>query len=70
VRARSTELSVAHRAVLDAALGIGDERPPEHFRIAMAVLELLSEAATERPLLLIAEDAHWLAPGGPSLNAR
>ena len=62
VRARShaAGLSPAHRSVLDAALGIGDEHPPEHFRIALAVLDLLSEAAARRPLLLIAEDAHWL----------
>ena len=28
----------------------------------MAVLDLLSEVAAEAPLLLIAEDAHWLDP--------
>ena len=33
---------------------------PEHFRIALAVLDLLSDAATDTPLLLVAEDAHWL----------
>jgi AAA ATPase domain len=60
VRSYSAGLSQAHRSVLEAALGIGDEHPPEHFRIALAVLDLLSEAATNRPLLLIAEDAHWL----------
>jgi DNA-binding CsgD family transcriptional regulator len=60
VRSYSAELSPAHRSVLQAALGIGEEHPPEHFRIALAVLDLLSEAAASRPLLLIAEDAHWL----------
>jgi DNA-binding CsgD family transcriptional regulator/SAM-dependent methyltransferase len=59
-RSHSAELSPAHRSVLDAALGMGEEHPPEHFRIALAVLDLLSEAAASRPLLLIAEDAHWL----------
>ena len=59
-RSHAAGLSPAHRSVLDAALGIGDEHPPEHFRIALAVLDLLSEAAASRPLLLIAEDAHWL----------
>src|SRR5204863_7953584 len=53
-------LPAAHQAVLEAALGVGDDEPPEHFRIALAVLDLLSEAATDRPLLLVAEDAHWL----------
>ena len=59
-RSHAAGLSPAHRSVLDAAFGIGDEHPPEHFRIALAVLDLLSEAAASRPLLLIAEDAHWL----------
>ena len=60
VRSQATRLTATHQAVLDAALGIGDDEPPERFRIAMAVLDLLSEAATDRPLLLVAEDAHWL----------
>ena len=37
-----------------------DGAAPEHFRIAMAVLDLLSEVAADAPLLVIAEDAHWL----------
>ena len=49
VRSYSAELSPAHRSVLQAALGIGEEHPPEHFRIALAVLDLLSEAAASRP---------------------
>lgn len=60
VRSQATGLTAAHQAVLDAALGVGDDQPAEHFRIALAVLDLLSDAATDRPLLLIAEDAHWL----------
>ena len=48
VRSHAAGLSPAHRSVLDAALGIGDEHPPEHFRIALAVLDLLSEAAAAR----------------------
>jgi DNA-binding CsgD family transcriptional regulator len=60
LRSESAQLPPSHRAVLDAALGVGEENPPEHFRIALAVLDLFSEAATDRPLLLIAEDAHWL----------
>ena len=46
--------------MLDAALGIGGDEPPEHFRIALAVLDLLADAATDSPLLLVVEDAHWL----------
>ena len=60
LRARAADLSPAHRAALDAAFGLTDGPGPEHFRIAMAVLDLLSEAAADGPLLLIAEDAHWL----------
>ena len=60
LRARAADLSPAHRAALDAAFGLADGPAPEHFRIAMAVLDLLSEAAADGPLLLIAEDAHWL----------
>jgi hypothetical protein len=60
VRSQAAELTATHQAVLDAALGVGDDQPPEHFRIALAVLDLLSNASTDRPLLLVAEDAHWL----------
>src|SRR4051812_1475346 len=60
VRAQASGLAPAQRGTLDAALGLGDDQPPEHFRIALAVLDLLSDAATDRPLLLVAEDAHWL----------
>ena len=60
VRSRAAELTATHQAVLDAALGMGDDHPPERFPIALAVLDLLCEAATDDPLLLVAEDAHWL----------
>ena len=66
VRSHAAGLTATHQAVLDAALGIGDDQPPEHFRIALAVLDLLSDAATDSPLLLVAEDAHWLDQ--PSLD--
>ena len=33
---------------------------PEHFRIAMAALDLVSDVAGDAPLLLVVEDAHWL----------
>src|SRR3954462_7590866 len=60
VRGRAWELSDAQRAALDAAFGVTDDPAPEHFRIAMAALDLLSDVATDAPLLLVAEDAHWL----------
>src|SRR5439155_8736763 len=33
---------------------------PERFRIALAVLDLLCDVATDAPLLVVAEDAQWL----------
>src|SRR3954471_11927947 len=60
VRRRAAELPEVHRAALDAAFGLSDSAAPGHFRIAMAALDLLSEVATDAPLLVIVEDAHWL----------
>jgi DNA-binding CsgD family transcriptional regulator len=60
IREQARRLLPGQRAALDAAFGVTDGAPPELFVIAMAVLDLLSEAASEAPLLLIAEDAHWL----------
>ena len=60
LRFRAADLPAAQRAVLDAAFGLGQEPAPERFRIAMAVLDLLCEVATDAPLLVLAEDAQWL----------
>lgn len=60
VKDRAAELILAHRDALDAAFGLTDGPAPGHFRIAMAALDLLSEAASDTPLLLVAEDAQWL----------
>jgi hypothetical protein len=50
----------AHRQVLRAAFGLVDAAAPDIFRIALAPLDLIAEIAAPAPLLLIAEDAHWL----------
>jgi DNA-binding CsgD family transcriptional regulator len=60
VRARVAELPPVQRAALDAAFGLTHEAAPEHYRIAMATLDLVSEVATDAPLLLVVEDAQWL----------
>ena len=60
LRFRAADLPAAQRAVLDAAFGLGREPAPERFRIAMAVLDLLGEVATNAPLLVLAEGAQWL----------
>ncbi|HWE12453.1 MAG TPA: ATP-binding protein, partial [Solirubrobacteraceae bacterium] len=46
---RAVDLAPALRAALDAAFGLASDDVPEHFRIAMAVLDLLSEVAGEAP---------------------
>jgi DNA-binding CsgD family transcriptional regulator len=60
IRAHAANLPPAHRASLDAAFGVADDAPPEPFRIAMAVLDLLSDVASDTPLLLTVDDAHRL----------
>src|SRR5919197_2616500 len=45
VRGRAAELPALQRAALDAAFGLAHEAAPEHYRNAMAVLDLLSEVA-------------------------
>lgn len=60
VRHHASELLPGQRAALDAAFGLTEGAPPELFVIAMAVLDLLSQVASEAPLLLVAEDGHWL----------
>jgi DNA-binding CsgD family transcriptional regulator len=48
------------RAALEAAFGLSDAVAPDIFLIALATLYLLVEAAQPAPLLLIADDAHWV----------
>ena len=69
VRDRIAGLPPAHRAALDAAFGLPDEAVPERFRIAMAVLDLLSEVAADAPLLVVAEDAQWIDPATAEMLA-
>lgn len=57
--------AAAHRTVLDAVGADGPEVRPA--KVALAVLELLTAAAAERPLLLTVDDAQWL--DGPSWSA-
>jgi DNA-binding CsgD family transcriptional regulator len=53
-------ISEARQAALRVAFGIITGPPPQPFGVAMAALDLLVEGAAERPLLVIAEDAHLL----------
>jgi DNA-binding CsgD family transcriptional regulator len=62
--AQADELPAPQREALSAAFGMGDglgENPaPNLFLIALATLELLSDAAEQTPLLVLVEDAQWL----------
>ena len=62
VRERAVDLPPVQRDALDAAFGLTREVAPEHYRIAMASLDLVSDVAGDVPLLLVVEDAHWLDP--------
>jgi hypothetical protein len=50
------------REALDAEFGLTDEVAPEHYRIALATLDLVPEVACDAPLLLVVDDAHSLDP--------
>ena len=60
VRERALELPRIQRDALDAAFGLTHEVAPELYRIAMAVLDLISDVAGDGPLLLVVDDAQWL----------
>ena len=62
VRERVAELPGVQRGALEAAFGLSEEVAPEPYRIAMAALDLVSEVAAERPVLLVVDDAHWSMP--------
>ena len=49
-----------HRTAIETAFGMTDGAAPHPFVTALATLELLGEAAARSPLLVVAEDAHWL----------
>ncbi|MFC8455115.1 ATP-binding protein [Kitasatospora sp. NPDC057223] len=59
LRADAVRLEPRQRHALRAAFGLEDTAP-DLFGIALATLELLSEAAGRTPVLLIADDTHWL----------
>jgi tetratricopeptide (TPR) repeat protein len=67
VRERVDELSSLQRDALRAAFGLTHDVAPEPYRIAMAALDLISEVATDGPVLLVVEDAHWLDDSSRSL---
>jgi DNA-binding CsgD family transcriptional regulator len=61
------ELAPVHRSALFSAFGVDDEPTRDPFLVALATLELLSVAASTQPLLVVADDLHWL--DAPSRDA-
>lgn len=47
-------------AEFDTVFGQTEGTPPSAMTLGLAVLRLLSSAASKRPLLLVLDDAHWL----------
>ncbi|MFF5083238.1 ATP-binding protein [Actinoplanes sp. NPDC000266] len=54
-------LPAAHRTVLRSAFG-ADDTEPDVYRVGLAVLELLADAATRHPVLVAADDIQWIDP--------
>jgi DNA-binding CsgD family transcriptional regulator len=54
------QLAPPQREAMLAAFGKTEAVAPDLFLIALGALELIAEAAATGPVLVIAEDAHWL----------
>ncbi|WIX84870.1 LuxR family transcriptional regulator [Amycolatopsis sp. DG1A-15b] len=60
VRAGVAELPAPQREALRTALGLASGAEPSAYLVGLAALTLLAEEAAAKPLLLVAEDVHWL----------
>ncbi|MFI6521479.1 AAA family ATPase [Spirillospora sp. NPDC050679] len=59
-------LPARQREALLGAFGMAEAAGPEFFMIALAALNLLSDAAARRPLLALVDDVQWL--DGPTVD--
>jgi DNA-binding CsgD family transcriptional regulator len=57
---RLGRLPEPQREALQIVFGLSSGSAPDQFLVGLAVLSLLSEAADERPLLCVIDDAQWL----------
>jgi len=53
-------LPAPQRGALEVAFGIASGPEPDLFLVALAAYQLVCDAAEERPLVILADDAHWL----------
>ena len=53
-------LPAPQRTALETALGRLDAKAPDLFLIALAALGALSEIASDHPVVIVVEDAHWV----------
>jgi DNA-binding CsgD family transcriptional regulator/tetratricopeptide (TPR) repeat protein len=57
---RLERLPAPQRQAVEIVFGVSAGEPPDRFLVGLAVLSLLSDAAEQRPLLCVVDDAQWL----------
>ena len=57
---RLDRLPGPQREALGTALGLREGEAPDRFLVGLSVLSLLSDAAEDRPLVCVVDDAQWL----------